>query len=194
LVPTARCYSSFYRRISNQGRRACTWIVPTVPANVSLVCKTQCVRLITHFSPSHQYPPKPLSTWTTLDAMSSFDCVGNSFPTGTLSTTSRFQSDNLRSSLSTFASSPGSTSPSRRYITWLTRSSSLLMAQLQTVGCRATISTALCNLASFSVSDTLNLLLPIPLHPSIRYLRFNNQVRDIMQIQLFCRTLCGTPQ
>jgi hypothetical protein len=86
-----------------------------------------------------------------------FDGVGNSFPS--LSTTSRFQSDNFRSSCTTFASSPGPTSPSQRYITWLTRESSLLMPQLQTVGCRVTASKVLCNVASFSISDIYNLLL-----------------------------------
>jgi hypothetical protein len=87
------------------------------------------------------------------DAMSSRGGVGNSFPT--LATRSRFQSNNLRSSRSTFASSPGLTSPSQKYITWLTKGSSSLMARLQTVGFRVTISTSLCNVASIFVTDTL---------------------------------------
>jgi hypothetical protein len=115
------------------------------------------------------------------DAMSSRDGVGNPFPT--LATTSRFQSHNLRLSRSTFASSLGPTSPSRKYITWLTKGSSSLMARLQTVGCRVTISTSLCNVVSIFVTDTLNLQSPVPFHPPIRSPHLINQVRAIIQIQ-----------
>jgi hypothetical protein len=107
--------------------------------------------------------------------------VGNPFLT--LATTSPFQSDNLRSSRSTFASSPGLTSPSRKYITWLTKGSSSLMTQLQTVSCRVTISTSLCNVAYIFVTDTLNILCPVPFHPPIRSPHLINQVRAIIQIQ-----------
>jgi hypothetical protein len=109
-------------------------------------------------------------------------------------TTLRFHSDNFRSSRSTFASSPGLTSPSRRYITWLTRgSSSLILPQLQTVGCRVTACfESIARL--FFFSDTHKLLSPIQRHPPIRYVHFNHQVRAIKQIPGFIPSLCGSPR
>jgi hypothetical protein len=59
--------------------------------------------------------------------------------------------------------------------TWLTRSSSRLMQQLQTVGCGVTALKVLCNLASFFLSNTYNLLSPLLWHPPIRFLCLNNK-------------------
>ena len=124
--------------------------------------------------------------------MSSLGDVRFFFPT---LATSRSKSNILRSSRSTLASSPGSTTPSRRYITWLTRGSSALIPQFQMVGYRVTASfesfVQRCYRSPFLTLKIHRRLFSIILQ-SDTYIS-NNEVRAIKQIHVFIASMCGSP-
>jgi hypothetical protein len=83
--------------------------------------------------------------------------------------TSRFQSLSWLSYLTTLASSPGFTSPSRRYMIWLTRLRSRLIPKIRSVGCQVRISSIVI-VAVPVVAYLLSLLLLLLRLPPIRYL------------------------